>query len=156
MLSTTSEYALRSLTCLASRPKGTAILGRDLAEQCDIPANYLSKILLSLRNAGIIDAVRGSRGGYSLHREPDKVRLIDVVELFEGTRAKPECFLGINKKCSDVNPCPAHESWRDVRNAYVDLLENTTLASISEKTQDPATNGAGRSPVASKAGGRTR
>lgn len=156
MLSTTSEYALRSLTYLASQPKGTAILGRDLAEQCEIPANYLSKILLSLRNAGIINAVRGSRGGYSLHREPNKVRLIDVVELFEGTRAKPECFLGINKKCSDVNPCPAHESWRDVRNAYVCLLETTTLAGISERSQALGANRTGGAPIASKTGGRTR
>ena len=138
MLSTTSEYALRSLTHLASQPKGTAILGRDLAEQCDIPANYLSKILLALRNAGILDAVRGSGGGYSPHRDPRQVRLIDIIELFEGSRARPECFLGNNEKCSEANPCSAHEAWREVRNAYVRLLETTTLASIPEKNSQSA------------------
>jgi len=138
MLSTTSEYALRSLTHLASQPKGTAILGRDLAEQCDIPANYLSKILLALRNAGILDAVRGSGGGYSPHRDPRQVRLIDIIELFEGSRARPECLLGISEKCSEANPCSAHEAWREVRNAYVRLLETTTLASIPEKNSQSA------------------
>lgn len=132
MLSTTSEYALRALIYLAARPRGTAVLGRDLAEQCDIPANYLSKILLSLRNAGMISAVRGSGGGYSLERPPDGIRLIEVVELFDGPRARPECFLGQHKKCNDATPCSAHQAWRDVRNAYIHLLESTTLASISE------------------------
>ena len=137
MLSTTSEYALRALVHLAALPQGTAVLGRDLAEECGIPANYLSKILLALRNAGIIDAVRGSGGGYSLHRSPENIRLIEVVELFEGTRAKPECFLGLHRKCSDSNPCSAHEAWRDVRSAYIRLLETTTLASISEGQPAP-------------------
>ena len=142
MLSTTSEYALRSLTHLASQPKGTAILGRDLAEQCDIPANYLSKILLALRNPGILDAVRGSGGGYSRHRDPRQVRLIDIIELFEGSRARPECFLWINEKCSEANPRSAHEAWREVRNGYVRLLETTTLASIAEKNSQSAADNA--------------
>lgn len=156
MLSTTSEYALRSLTHLASQPKGTAILGRELAEQCDIPANYLSKILLSLRNAGILDAVRGSGGGYSLHRDPRRIRLIDIVELFEGTRARPECLLGISKKCSDASACSAHEAWREVRSAYVHLLETTTLANIAEKNLQPTVGSSRDSSNPSKANGSTR
>jgi Rrf2 family protein len=156
MLSVTSEYALRSLTYLASQPKGAAVLGRDLAEQCDIPANYLSKILLALKNAGIIDAARGSGGGYSLHREPDNVRLIDVVALFEGTRAKPECLLGINNQCGDANPCSAHQAWRDLRNAYVHLLETTTLESISAKRPESAQPSTGNFADASKGEGGDR
>jgi len=156
MLSTTSEHALRALTHLASQPEGTAILGRDLAEQCDIPANYLSKILLALRNTGIIDAVRGSRGGYSLHRDPRHIRLIDVIELFEGTRARPECFLGRNKECSDVNPCSAHEAWREVRNAYVHLLETTTLARIAEKSLQRPMDSRGHFSNPSRVSGSTR
>jgi DNA-binding IscR family transcriptional regulator len=44
MFSTTCEYALRALVQLARMPEGTAVLGRDLARNADIPANYLSKI----------------------------------------------------------------------------------------------------------------
>lgn len=132
MFSTTSEYALRSLAHLASQPKGTSILGRDLAEQCRIPANYLSKILVVLRNAGVIHAARGSSGGYQLGRNPQKIRLIEIVELFDGARSRPECLLGINQKCSDTRPCSAHGAWRDVRNAYVQFLETTTVATLAE------------------------
>src|SRR5690349_4716071 len=64
MLSTTSEYALRALTRLAAAPDGESMLGRDLAEQAGIPANYLSKIMWTLGNAGLIDATRGNHGGY--------------------------------------------------------------------------------------------
>ena len=59
MLTTTSEHALRALTHLARLPEGSSMLGREIAEQAAIPANYLSKILWTLGNAGIID--RSSR-----------------------------------------------------------------------------------------------
>ena len=94
MLSITSQYALRALSHIA-RQSGETVLGRDLAHSVEIPANYLSKVLLTLRNAGLVDTTRGSGGGYRLRRSAADIRLIDVVELFEDvSRSKPSCFLG--------------------------------------------------------------
>ena len=99
MLSTTSEYALRALACLAGQPPGTALLGRNLAKAAEIPANYLSKILLTLRNAELVDTTCGG-GGYRLHKPAEEIFLIDVVELFDGiSRNKPACFLQHQKPC---------------------------------------------------------
>ncbi len=135
MFSTTCEYALRALVGLARVPNGDAVLGRDLARSAQIPANYLSKILLTLRNAGILTTARGTGGGYRLRKAPESIRLLDIVELFDGARAKPACLLG-GKDCSDDDPCPAHESWRDIRMAYVEFLENTTRAAVAQATQN--------------------
>jgi hypothetical protein len=62
MLSATSEYGVRALIRLARLAPGTAMLGRDVAAEAGIPANYLSKILLVLRNAGILATARGTGG----------------------------------------------------------------------------------------------
>ncbi len=107
------------------------MLGRELAEKAEIPANYLSKLLLTLRNAGLLSTARGSGGGYSLQKAPNEVHLIDVVELFDAPRARPSCLLG-KKECSDHDPCSAHETWREVRRAYIDFLETTSLADIAK------------------------
>lgn len=133
MLSTTSQYALRALTHLARQPQGSSMLGRNLAKQAQIPGKYLSKIMTVLRNAGLIAANRGTGGGYSLSRPADAIHLIDVVELFEGDAARPECLLAHNKRCSEKNACSAHKAWRDVRNYYLRFLEKTTLTDISEE-----------------------
>jgi len=139
MLSTTAQYALRALTRLALEAPGSAVLGRTLAENAEIPANYLSKLLLTLRNAGIVEATRGAGGGYRLSRPSDDVRLIEIVEIFDAPRAKPTCFLG-HGECSDAEACPAHEAWKKIRNQYLDFLELTSLADI-------AVNPAGRSEL---------
>jgi Rrf2 family protein len=110
MLSTTSQYALRAL-CHLARQSGEAVLGRDLAQAVEIPANYLSKVLLTLRNAGLVDTSRGSGGGYRLRKPADQISLIDVVELFEEiSRTRPSCFLGRTRLCSETTPCTAHST----------------------------------------------
>jgi Rrf2 family protein len=131
MLSTTSEYALRALTRLAAVPEGASVLGRDLAEQAGIPANYLSKILWTLGNAGIIDATRGNHGGYRLKRPAADIRLFEVVELFERDRVGHECVLGGKAGCDEAKPCSAHDGWHEVRNAYLNFLHTKTVADIA-------------------------
>lgn len=120
---------------MARLPDGGAVLGRDLAKQATIPANYLSKILLDLRNAGILTTARGTGGGYRLRRRPGEIRLIEVVDLFDEARARPLCLLGGEKECSDEHPCSAHHSWKPVREAYVRFLESTTIADITDTAE---------------------
>ena len=136
MLTITSQYALRALSHLARQP-GEAVLGHDLAESVEIPANYLSKVLLTLRNAGIVDTTRGSGGGYRLRKPASEIHLIDVVELFEEiSRTKPCCFLGRTRTCSETTPCTAHSTWRGMQDAYLGFLISTPLSAIAGKPGD--------------------
>jgi len=138
MISTTSQYALRALTHIASMPEGSTVLSRDLAGATHVPANYLSKVLLTLRNAGFLDSARGAGGGYRLSRPADAIYLIDVVELFEGSKAKPTCLLN-PRPCSDETPCNAHRVWRELSMVYNGFLVTTTLASLAGASRNPTT-----------------
>ncbi len=131
MLTVTTQHMLRAMVELARLPQGAAILGRDLAARANVPPQYLSKILLVLRRAGFVNAARGHGGGYRLALPAGQIRLIDVVELFEGVRSWPGCLLGRSKECSDRNACPAHAMWKEVRAAYVRMLERNTLADLA-------------------------
>jgi Rrf2 family protein len=119
------------LISLAQEPD-RATLGRDLAAASGVPANYLSKILLDLKKAGLVQAVRGTGGGYRLGRPPREVHLMEVVELIDGSAARPGCFLAGSNACSDDDPCLAHDRWALVRDRYVAFLESTTLEDVSE------------------------
>jgi Rrf2 family iron-sulfur cluster assembly transcriptional regulator len=136
MLSITSQYALRALSHLA-RQEGEAVLGRDLARSVEIPANYLSKVLLTLRNAGLVDTARGSGGGYRLRRPATDIRLIDIVELFEEvSRTRLTCFLGRTRACSETKPCTAHSAWKGLEAEYLKFLVSTPLSAIAGTAGD--------------------
>ena len=143
MLSITSQYALRALSHLA-RQSGEAVLGRDLAHSVEIPANYISKVLVTLRNAGLVDATRGSGGGYRLRKPADDIRLIDVVELFEEvSRTNPSCFFGRTRECSETRPCTAHSTWKGLQAAYLGFLLSTPLSVIAGNPSDYWTSSEG-------------
>ncbi len=123
--------------------------GEELSQQTGIPKNYLSKILLTLGNAGLIEAVRGNAGGYRLAAAPEEIPLVRVVELFERHVSKPACLLGLRRNCSDQDPCTAHEAWKPAKSAYFDFLETTTLSEISSAAKPR------RSDVGAKRGRNT-
>ncbi|MHB0955166.1 MAG: RrF2 family transcriptional regulator [Pirellulaceae bacterium] len=139
MFSATSEYALRALVQLAREPAGVSVLGQHLAERAHIPANYLSKILWTLRNAGFLETTRGHGGGYRLAKPADQITLIEIVRHFEGVSAEPGCLLGEPHECSDQTPCSAHGAWKKVKNAYIDFICLTTLADLGKPNKPPAT-----------------
>lgn len=129
MLSTTSQYAIRALSCLARMQSGETVLGRKLSEEASVPPNYLSKIMLVMRNAGLIEATRGAGGGYRLARDPSEIRLRDIVALFEPSVGELQCVLGTGP-CTDDTPCSAHTRWKEVRNQFVGFLEETKLSDL--------------------------
>ena len=94
----------------------------------------LSKILLELKKGGLVQAVRGTGGGYRLGRDAGDIRLIEVVELIDGEATRPGCLLSGGNACSDIEPCLAHDRWAAVKEAYVGFLETTTLEDISVHT----------------------
>jgi Rrf2 family iron-sulfur cluster assembly transcriptional regulator len=138
MLSDTSRYALRALVCL-SRTGGAKqrIQARELAGTVDVPEAYLAKVLGVLSRAKVVQGTRGVGGGYTLARSPKKIKLIQVVELFEGVRTRPLCFFGGDRRCSDDNACTGHSAWKIVWTTYTDFLERTSLAELG----DPITEG---------------
>jgi Rrf2 family protein len=137
MVSVTAQYALRALTHLASLAPGRTIGGRDLARAANIPQNYLSKILWTLGTARVIDATRGTGGGYRLRRPAQSVRLVEIVELFDKGTSADDCFLDSARSCSDDNACTAHSAWREVKAAYIGFLEHTTLAALATRQVRP-------------------
>lgn len=134
IFSASATYALRALALLASDGE-QAVLGRDLAKDVDVPSPYLSKILAALARAGVLTASRGLRGGYRLARPAEEIRLIEVVEPFEGKRVRPGCLLQPDLPCNDEGACSAHASWSEAKAAYLEFLESTTLANIRRKAE---------------------
>lgn len=137
MLSATTEYALRAMTYLARQPQVGIVLGRDLSREADVPSAYLTKVLLVLRNAGFVETVRGTGGGYRLAKSPDQIFLIDIVELFEGQKTRSKCLMGHSRECSEHEPCSAHRIWHGLRAAYIGLLSSTSLAEFAGLVPPP-------------------
>ena len=91
VISTRSRYGLRFLIDLAQHgTEGPIDLG-SIAERQEIPETYLAKLVIPLRNAGIIRSARGAKGGYVLARSAGEIAVMEVVEALEGQSSLLEC-----------------------------------------------------------------
>jgi len=136
MLSITGEYALRAMVYLARNADACPIPGPRIAEAAGVPGKYLSAILADLVRAGLLEGTRGKSGGFQMTRRPKGVSLAEVVAPFEPINAnRKSCPFG-NRICSDVDPCSAHERWKEVNAAFTRFLEETTLQDVAAKASN--------------------
>ncbi|MFA6004760.1 MAG: Rrf2 family transcriptional regulator [Elusimicrobiota bacterium] len=91
-MSEAAVLALHVVWVLARKP-GQAVTTSQAAAELRVSAAHLSKVLQRLVKAGIAQAVRGPKGGYSLGRKPSAIRLRDVFEAVEGPLNLSRCLM---------------------------------------------------------------
>jgi Rrf2 family protein len=124
-------YALQAIMTLARRHDQGAIKIRDIAAESDLPEKFLELILLEMKNARIVDSVRGARGGYRLRRDPAELPLSDIIRLIDGPLAPmgdADQLRGLIAK--DADHRALYQVFLEVRDAAAKILENTTIADI--------------------------
>jgi len=124
-------YALQALMMLARHYNQGAIRIRDVAYEEDLPEKFLELILLEMKNARIVESVRGAKGGYQLRRPPGEIRLSEIIRLIDGPLAP---FGDAEQLRSLIDRDAEHRAlyqvFLDVRDAAAKILEHTSLADI--------------------------
>ena len=139
MLSKKTKYALKALIHLASRPAEEPILISELARIEEIPRKFLEAILLTLKNAGILQSKIGKGGGYYLARGARSITIGSVVKVLEGGYAPVQCLNDKSStgcaECGDPLNCGIRLVMSDVMIAITSVLETVTLADMIERSE---------------------
>ncbi len=127
------EYGLQAVLYLSAKGIGEIVSADEIAKKLNIPKEFVSKILQSLTESGLVNSKKGKAGGFSLAKEPSKIRLIDIVAAIDGLGMFNTCVLGF-PSCSPDHPCPLHEKWGSLRSSTYNMLTEQTLDELKEKT----------------------
>ena len=129
MLSKTSKVVVNALVELAKLPAGSYEGASSIAKRIEAPKNYLGKLLQNLCARNVVSSQKGTGGGFRLSMEPDRITLYDIVEPIENVAMWEKCALGL-KECSETDPCPVHDDWKGIKEAYLSFLRTTTVADL--------------------------
>ena len=136
MLTQKAKYALRACIHLAARPGETPRIAEIGAAE-RIPPKFLEAILLDLRKGGVLESVRGRKGGYRLARPAAMVSMGDVIRLIDGSLAPIRCASRQNfepcQDCADVNGCVIRWAMLKARDAMATVLDRCTLAEAAAR-----------------------
>ena len=127
------EYGLQAVLYLAAQKDREVIPAEEIANKLSIPKEFVSKILQSLTESGIVDSRKGKSGGFSIAKDPKRIILIDIVAAFDGMSMFDSCVLGF-PNCNPDNPCPLHDKWGELRTKAYSMLTDENLDSFRERT----------------------
>jgi Rrf2 family protein len=149
MMSKKCKYALKALIRLGKEyGSGNLLLTDDIAKSEHIPKKFLEQILLNLKHAGYVRSKQGSKGGYRLVQDPNRISLAELYRLFDGAIALVPCvsqkFYEACDDCPDETICRLKPVFIDVREKTYALFSETTIQSFLDR------HGSGQPPKKSR------
>lgn len=125
------DQAVRLVMQLAS--SGEQLTLGQLAEREALPEPTVAKILGQLRRGGVVEAIRGRHGGYTLAGRPEEISTGQVLRAL-GSDPAPDHPCVVDPEnggdCPRTEDCGLRAVWRHLQVQVNDLLERTTIADL--------------------------
>lgn len=133
MFSKSCEYAIKAMIFVAQKSKDQARVGlKEIAKGTDAPEHFVAKILQELVRKRLVQSIKGPNGGFYMTKHDIKTSISDIVKAIDGEKIYTDCVLGL-KACSEVNPCPVHFEYKDIKKNIIAMMENNTIGNFNEK-----------------------
>ena len=156
-LSTKSTYGLRAMLNVAVNDSAEAVSSADIAKREGISIAYLEQLLNKLRRNGLIESIRGPKGGYVLSRSASEITVADIVRTLEGNIYPVDCAtrgtdadivrtlegsiypVDCATKGTDADSCKKGKScvpklvWHKLAKVINDCLESVTLEDLCDE-----------------------
>lgn len=129
-ISKLTDYGIVLLARFAAAPRDAQLSAREMAEMTELPLPVVSKMLKELASTGLLESLRGAKGGYRLARDPAAVTVAEIVHALEGPIALMECTAGPGH-CASEARCQVQEPWHRINRAVHDALARVTLAELA-------------------------
>jgi Rrf2 family protein len=126
------QYALKAILELARHNTGDSVKTHEIAGSQRISQRFTEIILNELKHGGFVESKRGNEGGYLLARDPQALKVKEVIEYIQGEiSVAPEAFKG-NGEASLFGNEALKRLWQDVNGAISEVCENKTFADLIE------------------------
>jgi len=125
-----ADYAFRVLLYLGSQPEGHVASTREISEAYGISRHHLIRVAQTLARYGFVKISGGRVGGLSLSRDPQTIRLGDVIRKAETNLQVVECFDKETNTCPIISVCQLKPVLHLALNAFLSVMDDFTLADM--------------------------
>ncbi len=123
-----TDYAIRAL-CAMGRRHARKVSVAQLTAEVHVPRPFLRKILQQLNRAGVLHSSRGVGGGFSLAKPLARIRLDEIIRIFQGPLELNECLLS-RKACPERGSCPLRKRLCAIEGRVRREIEGVTIAAL--------------------------
>jgi Rrf2 family protein len=135
-LSTRARYALRAMVDLAMHCDQHPVSRKEISARQDISPHYMEQLFAKLRDAGIVEAVRGPGGGYLLAKAPEEITAGEVVRAVEEVLAPVPCLREDSAvECERTLTCPTRRLWHELGRRADEFLDSKTIQDLCDEAR---------------------
>lgn len=133
-ISSLEEYGLRCMLLFTRQSSETPLTLPQISSSEALSVPYAAKLLMILKKADLVRAVRGRNGGYILSRPPEQISVGEILlALGERLFSKEHClrFTGAEPVCVHTNDCSVRGIWSSFERFFSLVLGRITLADLA-------------------------
>jgi len=105
-----------------------AVTLADIAGRQGISLSYLEQLFARLRKQDLVRSTRGPGGGYRLAREPEGIRVAEIIVAINEQVDATRC--GGDRNCDKEERCLTHYLWEDLSSRIHGFLNDITLGDL--------------------------
>ena len=136
-LSTKSRYAVMALADIARFKNNEPISLRDISIRQGISLVYLEQLFLKLKKNEIVKSIRGKRGGYTLNKTPNEIKISDILYAVEEKVKTTACQKHSKKGCNGKSTkCITHNLWDELETHINVFFQEKNLGDLIHKTEN--------------------
>ncbi|MDD4956934.1 MAG: Rrf2 family transcriptional regulator [Candidatus Omnitrophica bacterium] len=128
LLTKDTDYAVRALIELGVSGE-TYVSAREISEKQQIPYQFLRRIMQDLIKGGLVKSKEGGGGGFRLRGHPLKIKVADVIRMFQGEIELSECMFR-KKICANRPHCVLRSNIKNIEAKVIKEFEKITIGQL--------------------------
>jgi Rrf2 family protein len=122
-----TDYAIRAISYLAKNKRPAAV--SEMSKALKISGPFLRKILQILNSEGILASRKGKYGGFEIAKPLDKIKLTELIYIFQGPVSLGECLIR-KHPCPETANCHLRKNLGRIRTIVEKELNSITLDTL--------------------------
>ena len=130
-LTSKGRYAVMALVDLARFDNINPVSLRDISLRQGISLDYLEQIFYKLKKNEIVKSIRGTQGGYVLNKNPNDIKLTNILNAVDEKVKTVQCKKESKKGCNGkATKCITHNLWDELEIHINTFFENKSLKDL--------------------------
>ena len=135
-LTTKGRYAVMALADIAQFPTNKPVSLRDISLRQSISLLYLEQIFLKLKKNNVVKSIRGIKGGYVLNKNPNEIKILEILEAVDEEIKTLGCKKESKKGCNGKSSkCITHNLWDELEIYINTFFKNKKLSDLVFKQE---------------------
>lgn len=127
-----TDYAVRALVFMAhvlQNKKRKLVTIDEIIQREHLPERFMRRIFLRLAKNKIVFSYKGKSGGFTFLVKPARIKLTDIIRIFQGDIDLAYCFLK-GKVCPNTRICKIRKRIKSINPMLIKEFNKITVASL--------------------------